>query len=106
MDSGKEGEAPAATTSPESRRTRSNGKGKGIADAAPPSATVVSTKATPLPRAGWKKGVAILDFIIRLGAIGSALGAAAIMGNSEQILPFFTQFFQFHAQWDDFPMFQ
>ncbi|KAG5114569.1 hypothetical protein JHK82_037838 [Glycine max] len=106
MDSGKEGEAPAATTSPESRRTRSNGKGKGIADAAPPSATVVSTKATPLPRAGWKKGVAILDFILRLGAIGSALGAAAIMGNSEQILPFFTQFFQFHAQWDDFPMFQ
>ena len=93
MDSGKEGEAPAATSSPESRRTRSNGKVKAFADAAPPSATVVSTKATPLPRGGWKKGVAILDFIIRLGAIGSALGAAAIMGNSEQILPFFTQFF-------------
>ena len=87
MDSGKEGEAPAATSSPESRRTRSNGKVKAFADAAPPSATVVSTKATPLPRGGWKKGVAILDFIIRLGAIGSALGAAAIMGNSEQILP-------------------
>nr|KYP43890.1 UPF0497 membrane protein 5 [Cajanus cajan] len=107
MDSGKEeGVAVAAATSPESKRTRSNGKGKGILNAAPPSATVVSTKATPLPRGGWKKGVAILDFILRLGAIGSALGAAAIMGNNEQILPFFTQFFEFHAQWSNFPQFQ
>lgn len=105
MDSGKEGVAPAAT-SPESKRSRSNGKGKATVDAAPPSATVVSTKSTPLRRGGWRKGVAILDFILRLGAIGSALGAAAIMGNNEQILPFFTQFFQFHAQWSDFPVFE
>ncbi|KAK7272237.1 hypothetical protein RJT34_28715 [Clitoria ternatea] len=108
MDSaGKEGVVSAATSSPESKRTRSiNGKGKGTAEAVPPPAAVVSTKATPLPRGGWKKGIAILDFILRLGAIGSALGAAALMGNTEQILPFFTQFLQFHAQWDDFPMFK
>jgi len=105
MDSKKEGVA-SAPTSPESRRTRSNGKGKNIAEAAPPSVAVVSTKATPLPRGGWRKGVAILDFILRLGAIASAIGAAAVMGNNEQMLPFFTQFFQFHVQWDDFPMFQ
>lgn len=105
MDPGKDGEAPAATM-PQSKRNRSNGKGKAIAVDSPPSATVASTKATPLPRVGWKKGVGILDFILRLGAIGAALGAAAIMGNNEQILPFFTQFLQFHAQWDDFPMFR
>ncbi|QCE09472.1 casparian strip membrane protein 3 [Vigna unguiculata] len=105
MESKKEGVA-SAPTSPESRRTRSNGKGKTIAEAAPPSVTVVSTKVTPSPRGGWRKGAAILDFILRLGAISSAIGAAAVMGNNEQILPFFTQFFQFHVQWDDFPMFQ
>ncbi|KAJ1408470.1 Casparian strip membrane protein [Sesbania bispinosa] len=108
MESGKDGEVAAAGTVPaESKRTRSNGRGKGIVgDAPPPPATVVSTKAAPLPNAGWKKGVAILDFILRLGAIGAALGAAGIMGNNEQILPFFTQFLQFHAQWDDFIIFQ
>ncbi|KAJ1395534.1 Casparian strip membrane protein [Sesbania bispinosa] len=110
MESGKDGEVAAAATVPaESKRTRSNGRGKGIVgDAPPPPAThVVSTKAAPLPNAaGWKKGVAILDFILRLGAIGAALGAAGIMGNNEQILPFFTQFLQFHAQWDDFIIFQ
>nr|P0DI41.1 RecName: Full=Casparian strip membrane protein 3; Short=VuCASP3 [Vigna unguiculata] len=105
MESKKEGVA-SAPTSPESRRTRSNGKGKTIAEATPPSVTVVSTKVTPSPRGGWRKGAAILDFILRLGAISSAIGAAAVMGNNEQILPFFTQFFQFHVQWDDFPMFQ
>lgn len=102
--SGKDSEAKAATTMPESKRT--NGKGKAVAGAAPPSATQVSTKATPLPRGGWKKGVAIIDFILRLGAIGAALGAAVLMGTNEQILPFFTQFLQFHAQWNDFPMFE
>ncbi|KAJ1408471.1 Casparian strip membrane protein [Sesbania bispinosa] len=102
MDSGKDSEIPAATI-PESKRTRSNGKGKAIVG---DTATVVSTKAAPLPTAGWRKGLAILDFILRLSAIGAALSAAAIMGNNEQILPFFTQFLQFHAQWDDFTTFQ
>ncbi|OIW09348.1 hypothetical protein TanjilG_01319 [Lupinus angustifolius] len=107
MDSKHEGEATSADTKPmlESKRTRSNSKGKAIAMADPTSATV-STKATKLQKVGWKKGVAIIDFILRLGAIGATLGAAAIMGNNEQILPFFTQFLQFDAQWNDFPMFQ
>ncbi|QHO31087.1 hypothetical protein HN51_019342 [Arachis hypogaea] len=108
MEPSKEVDAPAATSlQPQSKRTRSNnGKGKSTAEDAQPLAPVVSTKATPLQRGGWKKGVAILDFILRLGAIGAAFGAAILMGNNEQVLPFFTQFFQFHAQWDDFPMFR
>nr|AFK48217.1 unknown [Lotus japonicus] len=34
------------------------------------------------------------------------MGASILMGTNEQILPFFTQFLQFHAQWDDFPVFK
>ncbi|XP_054790427.1 casparian strip membrane protein 1-like [Prosopis cineraria] len=60
----------------------------------------------PREGAGWKKGIAIMDFILRLGAIASALGAAAAMATADQTLPFFTQFFQFEAGYDDFPTFQ
>ena len=55
---------------------------------------------------GWKKGVAIMDFILRLGAIAAALGAAVTMANADQILPFFTQFLQFEAAYDSFSAFQ
>lgn len=107
MDSGKEVEESSTAPILESKRTRSNGRGKSIdVGDAPPPAVVVTTKATPLRKGGMKKGIAILDFILRLSAIGSSLGAAALMGTNEQILPFFTQFLQFHAQWDDFPMFK
>ncbi|XP_060673670.1 casparian strip membrane protein 1-like [Ziziphus jujuba] len=57
-------------------------------------------------KGGWKKGIAILDFILRLSATAAALGAAAAMGNSEETLPFFTQFLQFQASYDDLPTFQ
>ncbi|BAT81517.1 hypothetical protein LR48_Vigan07g113000 [Vigna angularis] len=62
--------------------------------------------AAPLRPGGWKKGLAIMDFILRLGAIAAALGAAATMGTSDQTLPFFTQFFQFEASYDSFTTFQ
>ncbi|OIW05880.1 hypothetical protein TanjilG_23666 [Lupinus angustifolius] len=100
MDSGKHSEA-TTVTKPETKD-----KGKAVTWAAPLSGYSVSTKAVPHPRPGWKKGVAITDFILRLGAIGAALGSAVTMGTNEEILPFFTQFLQFHAQWTDFPMFQ
>ncbi|EXB54604.1 hypothetical protein L484_019174 [Morus notabilis] len=61
--------------------------------------------AAPHP-AKWKKGTAIIDFVLRLGAIASALAAAATMGTSDESLPFFTQFFQFEASYDDMPTFQ
>ncbi|KAG6744995.1 hypothetical protein NC652_036501 [Populus alba x Populus x berolinensis] len=57
-------------------------------------------------RGGYKKGLAIFDFVLRLGAVAAALAAAATMGTSGQTLPFFTQFFQFEASYDDLPTFQ
>ncbi|CAN1134025.1 Casparian strip membrane protein 1 [Linum perenne] len=54
----------------------------------------------------YHRGVAIFDFILRLGAIIAALAAAATMGTSDETLPFFTQFFQFQASYDDLPTFQ
>ncbi|XVF76156.1 hypothetical protein PTKIN_Ptkin13bG0243500 [Pterospermum kingtungense] len=56
-------------------------------------------------KGGFKKGLGILDFLLRLGAIVSALAAAATMGTSDETLPFFTQFFQFEAGYDDLPTF-
>ncbi|KAK4281690.1 hypothetical protein QN277_013152 [Acacia crassicarpa] len=55
---------------------------------------------------GTKKGLAIMDFILRLGGIAAAISAAAIMGTADQTLPFFTQFFQFEASYDSFPTFE
>ncbi|KAH7561264.1 hypothetical protein JRO89_XS10G0202900 [Xanthoceras sorbifolium] len=89
------GNEPTVIAMPESK---ANGKGKAILSS--------TTKVTEPPKAGgYKKGVAIFDFILRLCAIGAALGATATMGTTDQTLPFFTQFFQFQAEYDDFPVF-
>ncbi|XP_022133169.1 casparian strip membrane protein 1 [Momordica charantia] len=53
-----------------------------------------------------KRGLAIFDFVLRIGALAAALAAAAAMGTSDETLPFFTQFFQFEASYDDLPTFQ
>ncbi|XP_057473246.1 casparian strip membrane protein 3-like [Actinidia eriantha] len=74
---------------PESKSARSK------AAAAPP----------PPPSGGWKRGVAIFDFILRLCGITAALAATTTMGTTDQTLPFFTQFFQFQASYDDLPAF-
>ncbi|XP_071690834.1 casparian strip membrane protein 1-like [Rutidosis leptorrhynchoides] len=55
--------------------------------------------------AGWKRGVGIIDLILRICAIVATLAAAAVMGTTSQNLPFFTQLFQFQASYDDFPTF-
>ncbi|CAA7026765.1 unnamed protein product [Microthlaspi erraticum] len=55
---------------------------------------------------GYKRGLSIFDFLLRLGAIVAALAAAATMGTSDETLPFFTQFLQFQASYDDLPTFQ
>ncbi|GAY33041.1 hypothetical protein CUMW_005320 [Citrus unshiu] len=57
-------------------------------------------------KAGYKKGIAIFDFILRIGALVCTLAAATTMGTSDETLPFFTQFFQFQASYDDLPTFQ
>lgn len=93
MDSERSGEA-----------TMTEPKGRGIASA--PAAVVVTHKATKQqPQGGWKKGIAIFDFVLRLCAIATGLAATATMGTTEQTLPFFTQFFQFHAEYNDLPTF-
>ncbi|XP_057806585.1 casparian strip membrane protein 2-like [Salvia miltiorrhiza] len=61
--------------------------------------------ATRLPQAPWKRGASIFDFILRLCAAAAALAAAATMGTTDETLPFFTQFFQFQASYDDLPAF-
>lgn len=84
--------------------TMTEPKGRGIASA--PAAVVVTHKATKQqPQGGWKKGIAIFDFVLRLCAIATGLAATATMGTTEQTLPFFTQFFQFHAEYNDLPTF-
>ncbi|XP_039048520.1 casparian strip membrane protein 1-like [Hibiscus syriacus] len=55
------------------------------------------------PRRGVKKGIAVGDFILRLCAMAATMGAAITVGIADQTLPFFTQFFQFQAQYDDLP---
>lgn len=74
--------------------SKSRGKGKDV---------VFATSSAPKGGAG--KGMAILDFVLRLMALTGALAATAIMSTAEQVLPFFTQFFQFHAEYDDFEVF-
>lgn len=52
-----------------------------------------------------KKGVAVFDLVLRIAALISALAATITMGTTDQTLPFFTQFFQFQASYDDLPAF-
>ncbi|GER51253.1 casparian strip membrane protein 1 [Striga asiatica] len=54
---------------------------------------------------GWQRGVSIFDFILRVCALAAALGATAAMGTTNQRLPFFTQFSQFQASYNDLPAF-
>lgn len=101
MDSTRNGEM--AINVPESKSTKGNKAAAAAAVA--PAAIVATTKAARYSQGGWKRGVAIFDFILRLCAVGAALAAAAIMGTTDQTLPFFTQFFQFQASYDDLPAF-
>ncbi|XP_022756000.1 casparian strip membrane protein 2-like [Durio zibethinus] len=90
---------PYMETSINISETKASAKGK--------APLLVSSKAVvEEPKRGWKKGIAISDFLLRICAIGAALGATATMGTTDETLPFFTQFFQFQAQYNDIPDFQ
>lgn len=54
---------------------------------------------------GWRRRVAVFDFIMRIFGIVATLAAAIAMATADQKLPFFTQFFQFEAKFDDLPAF-
>ena len=55
---------------------------------------------------GYNRGLSIFDFLLRLAAIVAASVAAGTMFTSDETLPFFTQFLQFEAGYDDLPTFQ
>ncbi|KAL6205264.1 hypothetical protein ACLB2K_022526 [Fragaria x ananassa] len=84
--------------------TNAKAAAKGKAAEGTPT-VVVATKTEIQTRRGSKKGLAIVDLVLRLGASAAAFAAAYTTGNSDQIIPFFTQFLQFHAQYTDLPTF-
>ncbi|KAL1219022.1 Casparian strip membrane protein 1 [Cardamine amara subsp. amara] len=55
---------------------------------------------------GSKRGLAIFDFLLRVTAIAATLTASIVMFTAQETLPFFTQFLQFQANYDDLPTFQ
>ncbi|KAK1429212.1 hypothetical protein QVD17_11417 [Tagetes erecta] len=72
----------------------------------PPLVATTTKKTTKKPLVSrWKRALGVLDFILRICAIGATLAAATAMGTTSQQLPFFTQFFQFKANYDDLPAF-
>ncbi|WVZ87748.1 hypothetical protein U9M48_034338 [Paspalum notatum var. saurae] len=92
------GKAPVVATAPP-------------AAAAAPAATTTTTTA-PRKTAGLpffrradrgSRCVALIDFVLRVAAFGPTLAAAIATGTSDETLSVFTQFFQFHARFDDFP---
>ncbi|CAK7329165.1 unnamed protein product [Dovyalis caffra] len=99
MDTDKSGEVTKITI----QEPKTDTKGKGTSGASAP--VIVATKAAQHPRKGWKKGVAIFDLVLRLSAIAAGFAATSLMGTTDQTLPFFTQFFQFHAEFNDVPTF-
>lgn len=94
--------------------------GKAPADPIPPHIPITSDTAatgattsrkTGMPlllrrgKSGWRRGLAVLDFLLRVLAFGATLAAAIATGTSNETLSFFTQFFQFRANYADFPAF-
>lgn len=51
------------------------------------------------------RGLAIVDFMVRLLAVAGTLGGAIVMASTEETLPFSTQFVRFRAEYDDLPTF-
>lgn len=62
------------------------------------------TSRAPMAR-GINRGTSILDLILRLLALIGTLGSAIAMGTTNETLPFFTQFIQFKAEYNDLPTF-
>ncbi|ONK57475.1 uncharacterized protein A4U43_C09F890 [Asparagus officinalis] len=52
---------------------------------------------------GWRRGIALFGFILRLLAIGATLSATIAMATTDETLPFFTDHYQFYANFSDLP---
>ncbi|CAI0454006.1 unnamed protein product [Linum tenue] len=70
-------------------------------------ATVVlgEPKGYTAQKAGVTRGIAILDFILRLVGFIGTLSSAIMMATTNETLPFFTQFIRFRAEYNDLPTF-
>lgn len=103
-----------------SHQARAEASGKAPVNPVPPPVVITTDTAatgttaprkTGMPlllrreRGGWRRGLAVLDFLLRILAFGATLAAAIATGTSDEKLSFFTQFFQFHANYADFPAF-
>ncbi|KAM3368836.1 hypothetical protein ACQJBY_017010 [Aegilops geniculata] len=81
------------------------------AAAAAPAAAATTTTPRKFPMRFFRRSdrgsrcMAFLDFLLRIAAFGPALAAAIATGTSDETLSVFTEFFQFHARFDDFPAF-
>jgi len=54
---------------------------------------------------GFRRCLAVIDFLLRVAAFGATLAAAISTGTADERLSVFTNFFQFHARFDDFAAF-
>lgn len=54
---------------------------------------------------GMNRGISIIDLVLRLVAAVGTLASAIAMGTTNETLPFFTQFIQFRAEYNDLPSF-
>jgi hypothetical protein len=71
--------------------------------------------AGPVPEAGGEasstpqrvinRGLSIMDLVLRIIAVVGTLAGAVTVGTTDETLPFFTQFLQFTAQYNDIPTF-
>ncbi|XP_045815900.1 casparian strip membrane protein 2 [Trifolium pratense] len=62
-----------------------------------------SSSSSPSKR--MKRGLAIMDFILRIFAATSTLGSAVSMGTAKQTMPFATRFVRFKVVYHDLPTF-
>ncbi|KAL6857068.1 hypothetical protein ACP4OV_018450 [Aristida adscensionis] len=54
---------------------------------------------------GFRRCLAVVDLLLRVAAVGPTLAAAVATGTADERLSVFTEFFQFHARFDDFRAF-
>ncbi|KAF5945371.1 hypothetical protein HYC85_015599 [Camellia sinensis] len=66
---------------------------------------IEAAEASRAPPPRGNKGIAIVDLVLRVVALLGTLGSTVAMGTTNETLPFFTQFVQFKAQYNDIPTF-
>ncbi|KAK3122481.1 hypothetical protein QOZ80_8AG0614240 [Eleusine coracana subsp. coracana] len=97
-----------------------DGNKSSYATAPPPAYAAGTSSAAQAPRkiagdgvplllrsgaAGFRRCLSLIDFVLRVAAFGPTLAAAISTGTADERLSVFTNFFQFHARFDDFPAF-